>query len=93
MLWNAYELWPAGYSYKLSDFVTKSYGESWDSSCEKSWVPVKKKTVSPLVFYNQVVNLKTLQNSVLQNTEIKIQFFYFIAQQTLKEICIVKQQP
>ena len=59
MLWNAYELWPVGYSYKLRDFVTKSYGESWDSSCEKSWVPVKKKTVSPLVFYNQVVNLKT----------------------------------
>ena len=32
-----------------SDFVTNSYGESWDSSCEKSlvpvqtqWVPVKK---------------------------------------------------
>ena len=28
--------------YKYSDFVTNSYGESWDSSCEKSWVPVKK---------------------------------------------------
>ena len=25
------------------DPVTNSYGESWDSSCEKSWVPVKKK--------------------------------------------------
>ena len=24
-----------------SDFVTNSYGQSWDSSCEKSWVPVK----------------------------------------------------
>ena len=23
-----------------SDFVTNSYGESWDSVCEKSWVPV-----------------------------------------------------
>ena len=35
-----------------SDFVTDSYGESWDSSCETSrvpvqnqWVPVKKKRV------------------------------------------------
>ena len=23
-----------------SDFVTNSYSESWDTSCEKSWVPV-----------------------------------------------------
>ena len=26
-----------------SDFITSTYGESWDSSCEKSWVPVQKK--------------------------------------------------
>ena len=26
-----------------SDFVTNSYGVSLDLSCEKSWVPVKKK--------------------------------------------------
>ena len=26
---------------KYSDFVTNSYGESWDSSCERSWVPVQ----------------------------------------------------
>ena len=26
---------------KSSDFVTDSYGEYWDSSCEKSWVPVQ----------------------------------------------------
>ena len=24
-----------------SDFVTNSYGKSWDSSCEKSWVQVQ----------------------------------------------------
>ena len=24
-----------------SDFATSSYGESWDSSCEKSWVAVQ----------------------------------------------------
>ena len=29
-------------TYHNSDFVTNSYGESWDSSCEKSWVPVQK---------------------------------------------------
>ena len=26
---------------KYGDFVTNSYGESWDSSCERSWVPVQ----------------------------------------------------
>ena len=26
----------------FSDFVTNSYGESWDSSFEKSWVPFQK---------------------------------------------------
>ena len=48
-----------------SDFVTNSYGESWDSSCEKSWVPVQnhwvpvQKSFSPWVFCKQTVNLKT----------------------------------
>ena len=23
-----------------TDFIKNGYGESWDSSCEKSWVPV-----------------------------------------------------
>ena len=31
-----------------SDFVTNSYGVSLDSSCEKSWVPVKKKKESEI---------------------------------------------
>ena len=42
----------AGSPVPISDFVAYSYGESWDSSCEKSrvpvqnqWVPVKKKRV------------------------------------------------
>ena len=30
---------------RYSDFVTNSYGVSLDSSCEKPWVPVKKKRV------------------------------------------------
>ena len=51
----------------ISDFVTNSYGESWDSSCEKSWVPghnqwvpAEKKQgfmLGPLC--NQTVNLET----------------------------------
>ena len=57
-------------SRRGSDYVTNSYGESWDSSCEKSWVPV----------HNQwVLNWKCLglygdrrQNSLLQFTGIKI---------------------
>ena len=64
------------------DFVTNSYGESWDSSCEKSWVPVHNQWVpvqknkesqienasGPLC--NQTVNLetdaKTLHYSLLK---------------------------
>ena len=36
------KLWPnilskgIGFNDLLSDFVTNSYGESWDSACEKS---------------------------------------------------------
>ena len=28
-----------------TDFVKNGYGESWDSSCEKSWVPVHNQWV------------------------------------------------
>ena len=51
------------------NFVTNSYGESWDSSCEKSWisvlnqwVPVKNKTSlkwKMLGHLCKIVNLKT----------------------------------
>ena len=53
----SYRLWlnrrKAFYKHCSSDFVTNSCGESWDSSCEKSWVPVQnhwvpvQKTTSP----------------------------------------------
>ena len=46
----------------FSGFVTKRYGESWDSSCEKSCVLVKKmrpKLKMPGPLCNQTVNLKT----------------------------------
>ena len=66
-----------------SDFVRNSYGESWDSSCEKSWVPVqnhwdsvKKTTCSKLKklgsLSDQAVTESEdrLQNSLSQFTEI-----------------------
>ena len=37
------------YPRYYSDFVPNSYGESWDSSCEKSWVPVHLTDESQLV--------------------------------------------
>ena len=33
------------YELISSNFVTNSYGESWDSFCEKSWVPVQNQWV------------------------------------------------
>ena len=61
------------------DFVTNSYGESWNKSGEKSWVPVKKslklKMLGPLC--NQTVNLrtdsKTLYYSILNVTTLRQQ--------------------
>ena len=54
---TSYRLWlnrrKAFYKHCSSDFVTNSCGESWDSSCEKSWAPVQnhwvpvQKTTSP----------------------------------------------
>ena len=50
-------------SRDISDFVTNRYGEFWDSSCEKSRVPVKKKKSPKFKMFgplcNQMVNLKT----------------------------------
>ena len=49
----------------FSDFVTNSYGESLDSSCGKSWVPVQiqwgpeNESKIENAFFNQTVNLKT----------------------------------
>ena len=89
-----------------SDFVTNSYGESLDSSCKKSWVPVqnqwvpvKKKGVVNWkclgLICNQTVNLETdAKNPYLQFTEIEKQSFYILkAQKLLKYFCIFKQQP
>ena len=55
----------------ISDFITNSYGESLDLSCEKSsvpaqnqWAPVIEKQTSPKLkmlgpLRNQTLNLKT----------------------------------
>ena len=59
-----------------SDFVTKSYGGSWDSSCEKLWVPVLNQWENELKIENAWAFMKPdshrLQNSVLQYTKIKM---------------------
>ena len=51
------------YICRYSDFVTNSYGVSLDSSCEKPWVPVKKKKGPKWKMLgslcNETVNLKT----------------------------------
>ena len=76
---------------------------AWDSSCEKSWVPVHnqwvpvQKTMNPQLkmlgpLCNQAFNL-TPKLCILQFTEIKIYSLYCKAQQRLKEICVVKQKP
>lgn len=73
------------YNDAHSDFVTNIYGESWESSCEKSLVPVQKqqkKSVSPKLnmFCNLTVNLKTDSNDLyylslkLKYTTIKALF-------------------
>ena len=67
------KLWPyilskgIGFNDFLSDFVANSYGESWDSASEKSWVQNQRvavketnpkfKMLGPLC--NHTVNLKT----------------------------------
>ena len=75
-------------------------GPVWDSSCEKSWVPVKKKKTESEIenvwafMFNQRVNLKTDSKTLFHSTlKLKYGAFIFKAQQRLKEICIVQQQP
>ena len=86
--------------WTCTDFVTNSYGESWDSSCDKSWVPlqncwvsVKKKHWVPGSFVTAQLVWSHTPNSVLQFTETKIYSFYCKAQRRLKEISVVYQQP
>ena len=58
---------------RSSDFVTNGYGVFWDSSCEKPWVPVKKKSLKlkmlqPLCNHtvNPKTDSKTLYYSILK---------------------------
>ena len=50
--WLLFCLWSTS-----SDFVINNYGESWDSFCEKSWVPV----------WNQWVPVKKKKESEIEN--------------------------
>ena len=62
-----------------SDFVTSIYGESWDSSCEKSWVPVQKKKKESKIenvgtLFNQTVYLKTDSKTLYYNYILKLKY-------------------
>ena len=92
-----------------SDFVRNSHGESWESSCEKTWVPdqnhwdsVKKKTSSKLKKLGSLCDQAVtesedrLQNSLSQCTEIKMQSSYWNNKNEgtkINTVHIVKQQP
>ena len=80
-------------TFLFRDFVTNSSGESWDSSCKKSCVPVKKKKSSKLKMLgrlcNQTVKLKT-DSKTLYYSRLKL---IILNHNKGYEICIVKQQP
>ena len=61
-----------GCLYACGGFVANSYGESWDSTYEKSRVPVQNQRVRNWKCLGLYVTrqLIWLQNSVLQYTEI-----------------------
>ena len=61
-----------------SDFVTNSYGESWDLSCEKSWVP----------FQNQWVPVKKNKSDIENAWAFMYQTKQLIWRQTPK-LCII----
>ena len=86
--------------HKVSDFVRNSYGETWDSSCEKSrvvvqnyWVPVQKPESLGLYVTTQLIKRQTSKHCITvywnKNT---VYSFYYQAQQRLKEICTRQSQ-
>ena len=79
------------------DYVTNSYGESWNSCWEKSWVPLQNHWAPvqcPGSLCNQALNLKTDSKTLYYSLRrlLRQYSFYGHAQQWLKEICFVKQQ-
>ena len=75
-------------------------GPVWTSSCEKSWVSVERKKNESEIenawafMFNQRVNLKPDSKTLYYSTlKLKYGASIFKAQQRLKEICIVQQQP
>ena len=89
----------------FSGFAASSYGESSDSSSGKSWAPVQnhqvpvQKTKSPInwkclvCYVTRQLIWRQISNLFIRFTEIKIYSIYCKAQQSLKEICTVKQHP
>ena len=89
----------------FSGFAASSYGESCDSSSGKSWAPVQnhqvpvQKTKSPInwkclvCYVTRQLIWRQISKLFIRFTEIKIYSIYCKAQQSLKEICTVKQHP
>ena len=55
-----------------SDFVRNSYGESWNSSCEKTWVPVQKHWDSKLKKLGSLCDQAVTESEDGLQTEIKM---------------------
>ena len=58
----------------VSDFVTNSHGESWDSSCEKSRVPAKKKKSLKLQMLGTTLNVTSMWFYLMLVTAVKLVF-------------------
>ena len=74
---QGFEVIPGNWMWDLSsDFVTNGYGVSWDSSCEKPWVPVKKKSLKLKMLWllcNHTVNPKT-DSKTLYYSVLKLKY-------------------
>ena len=77
--------------------VTNSYGESRDSSCEKSWVPVQNQWVLNWKYLGLYVTRHFIWkqtpkpfSKVCWNLNIVL---LFKAQKRLKQVCFVERQP
>ena len=57
----------------ISDFVRNSYGESWDSSCEKTWVPVQNHWDSvPKTTSSKLKKLGSLSDQAVTESEDRL---------------------
>ena len=75
-----------------SDFVTKSNGESWDSTWEKLWVPVLNHCI-PVKKDNESLGLYVTTQLWITVYWNRNKLLLLSSTTKLKEIYLVKQQP